>query len=255
MVQKVKDSGANVVLCQWGFDDEANHLLMHNKLPAVRWVGGVEIELLAIATGARIIPRFEEVSAEKLGKAGLIKEIMFGVGSSNEKVIVIQECENSKAVTVLIRGGSRTICDEAKRCLFDAICVVRNMIKNNNVVGGGGATELACAIEVAKEADKIEGIEQYAVRAFADALEEIPMTLAENSGFNAIDYVAKIKKMQIEEQNPFIGVDAMSVGTYNMYEQGIFESVMSKKQQLQLATQVVKMILKIDDVIAPQEYE
>lgn len=118
----------------------------------------------------------------------------------------------------MIRGGSRTICDEAKRCLFDAICVVRNMIKNNSIVGGGGATELACAIEVAKEADKIEGIEQYAVRAFADALEEIPMTLAENSGFNAIEYVSNIKKMQIEESNPFIGVDAMSLGTYNMYE-------------------------------------
>ena len=230
MVQKVKDSGATVVICQWGFDDEANHLLMHHKLPAVRWVGGVEIELLAIATGARIIPRFEEITPEKLGKAGVIKEFQFG--TSNDKVMLIQDCVHSKAVTVLIRGGSRTICDEAKRCLFDAICVVRNMIKNNYVVGGGGATELACAIEVAKEADKIEGIEQYAVRAFADALEEIPMTLAENSGFNPIEYVQKIKKMQIEEQNPFIGVDAMSLGTNNMYEQGIFESVMSKKQQL-----------------------
>lgn len=169
MVQKVKDSGANIVLCQWGFDDEANHLLMHNDLPAVRWVGGVEIELLAIATGARIVPRFEEITPEKLGTAGTIKEYSFG--SSNDKVLLIQDCAHSKAVTVLIRGGSRTICDEAKRCLFDAICVVRNMIKDNHVVGGGGATELACAIEVAAEADKIPGIEQYAVRAFADALE------------------------------------------------------------------------------------
>lgn len=253
MVKKVKDSGANVVLCQWGFDDEANHLLMHNKLPAVRWVGGVEIELLAIATGARIVPRFEEITPEKLGQAGLIKEETFG--TSSEKVLLIQDCPKSKAVTVLIRGGSRTICDEAKRCLFDAICVVRNMIKNNNVVGGGGATELACSIEVAKEADKIEGIEQYAVRAFADALEEIPMTLAENSGFKPIEYVSNIKAMQVKESNPFIGVDCMSTGTNNMYEQGIFESVMSKKQQFELATQVVKMILKIDDVIAPQEYE
>jgi T-complex protein 1 subunit epsilon len=229
MVKKVKDSGANIVLCQWGFDDEANHLLLHNNLPAVRWVGGVEIELLAIATGARIIPRFEEITPDKLGKAGVIKEMNFG--TSMDKVLLIQECEHSKAVTVLIRGGSRTICDEAKRCLFDAICVVRNMVKNNMVVGGGGATELACAIEVAKEADKIDGVEQYAVRAFADALEEIPMTLAENSGFNPISYVAELKKRQIQDQNPFIGVDAMSKGTQNMYEQGIFESVMSKKQQ------------------------
>ena len=192
MVQKVKDSGANVVLCQWGFDDEANHLLMHNGIPAVRWVGGVEIELLAIATGARIVPRFEEITPDKLGKAGLIKEMNFG--TSREKVLLIQECEHSKAVTVLIRGGSRTICDEAKRCLFDAICVVRNMIKNNQIVGGGGATELACSIEVAKKADQIQGVEQYAVRAFADALEEIPMTLAENSGFNPITYVSDLKK-------------------------------------------------------------
>lgn len=166
---------------------------MHNDLPAVRWVGGVEIELLAIATGARIIPRFEEITPEKLGKAGVIKEMNFG--TSNDKCLLVQDCEHSKAVTVLIRGGSRTICDEAKRCLFDAICVVRNMIKNNKIVGGGGATELACSIAVAEAADKIEGIEQYAVRAYGDALEQIPMTLAENSGLNPIEYVQKIKKM------------------------------------------------------------
>ena len=253
MVKRVKDSGANVVICQWGFDDEANHLLMQNNLPAIRWVGGVEIELLAIATGARIVPRFEEITPDKLGKVGKIKEMSFG--TSNDKVILIQECENSKAVTVLIRGGSKTICDEAKRCLHDAICVVRNMIKNNNIVGGGGATELACSLAVAREADKIKGVEQYAVRAFADALEEIPLTLAENSGYDPITYVSDIKKEQVTEDNPFIGVDANHKGTTNMYEQKIFESVLSKKQQLELATQVVKMILKIDDVIAPQEYE
>jgi len=147
MVAKVKDSGANLVLCQWGFDDEANHLLMANDLPSIRWVGGVEIELLAIATGARIIPRFEEITPEKLGTAGIVKEMSFG--TSSDKVTLVQECLHSKAVTVLIRGGSKTICDEAKRCLHDAICVVRNMIKNNNVVGGGGSAELACSIAVA----------------------------------------------------------------------------------------------------------
>ena len=183
----------------------------------------------------------------------MIKEYQFG--TSSDKVLLIQECPNSKAVTVLIRGGSKTICDEAKRCLFDAICVVRNMIRSNLVVPGGGAIELAMSIEVAKEADKIEGIEQYAVRAYADALEEIPMTLADNSGFNSIDYIQKMKQKQIQEDNPWIGVDAMSLGEDNMHANKIFESFASKKQQLQLATQVVKMILKIDDVIAPQEYE
>jgi len=253
MVQRVKDSGANVVLCQWGFDDEANHLLMHHKLPAVRWVGGLEIELIAIATGGRIIPRFEEITPEKLGNAGCVREMTFG--TSNDKVILIEDCHNSKAVTILIRGGSKTICDEAKRCIHDAICVVRNMIKNNNVVGGGGATELACAIEVAKQADLIKGVEQYAVRAFADALEDIPLALAENSGYNPIEYVSKLKEEQINERNDYVGVDALFRGTTNMMEQGIFESAQSKKNQLELATQVIKMILKIDDVIAPDEYE
>lgn len=145
-----------------------------------------------MATGARIVPRFEEIAPEKLGKAGKIKEISWG--TSNDKVILIEECANSKAVTILIRGGSMTICDEAKRCLHDAICVVRNMIKNSNVVGGGGATELACSIAVQKEADKIEGVEQYAVRAFADALEEIPLALSENSGYAPIEYVSKVKQ-------------------------------------------------------------
>lgn len=226
---------------------------MQNNLPAVRWVGGVEIELLAIATGARIVPRFEEITSAKLGKAGLIKEMSFG--TSNDRVILIQECEQSKAITVLIRGGSRVICDEARRCLHDAICVVRNMVRNNMVVAGGGATELACSIAVAAAADKIKGVEQYAVRAFADALEEIPLTLAENSGYSPIEYVSQVREQQISEGNAFIGVDANHNGTCNMFEQGIFESAASKKHQLELATQVVKMILKIDDVIAPQEYE
>lgn len=187
-IAKLQEVGATVVLCQWGFDDEANHLLYQNKLPAVRWVGGVDIEHLAIATGARIVPRFEELTAEKLGKCGIIKEMTFG--TTNDKVILVQEPANSKAVTILVRGGSKTICDEANRCLHDALCVVRNMIKNNNIVPGGGASEMAAAISVYDEADKIRGVEQYAVRAFADALEEIPMTLAENSGFEPISYIA-----------------------------------------------------------------
>lgn len=119
MVTSVKDSGANVVLCQWGFDDEANHLLMHHKLPAVRWVGGVEIELIAIATGGRIVPRFQEITADKLGHAGIVKEV--GFGTTNERMIVIQECANAKAVTILVRGGNKMIVAEAQRCVHDAL--------------------------------------------------------------------------------------------------------------------------------------
>jgi T-complex protein 1 subunit epsilon len=113
MTQKVKDSGANLVICQWGFDDEANHLLMSNALPAVRWVGGTEIELIALATGARIIPRFSEIKEEKLGRARVVKEISFG--TQNDKMIVIEDCQVNKAVTILVRGSSTMIVDEAKR--------------------------------------------------------------------------------------------------------------------------------------------
>jgi len=112
MVKKVKDSGANVVLCQWGFDDEANHLLLQNNLPAVRWVGGTDIELIALTTGGRIIPRFSEITPEKLGKAQSVEEISFG--TNNERMILIKKGEKSKSVTILVRGGNTMIVDEAK---------------------------------------------------------------------------------------------------------------------------------------------
>jgi T-complex protein 1 subunit epsilon len=129
------------------------------------------------------------------------------------------------------------------------------MIKNHKIVPGGGATELACAIYVDQEADKIEGVEQYSIKGFAEALEEIPLALATNSGYNSIQYVSDLKEQQVKSNSPYFGVDAMNTGNNNMIEEAVFESVMSKKQQLQLATQVVKMILKIDDVIAPSQYE
>ena len=252
MITHVQRGGANVVLCQWGFDDEANHLLMHHKLPAVRWVGGVEIELIAIATGGRIIPRFEEIQPEKLGKAGRVREIAFG--TTEDRMIVIEDCSNSKAVTILVRGGSIMIVDEAHRAIHDALCVVRNMVKDSHIVGGGGATELSCSLAVHREADKIAGIEQYAIRGFADALEEIPVALADNSGYNPIEYMSLLKDEHVNKGNPYAGVDCLRTGEIDMLKQGVFESLNSKKQQLQLATQVVKMILKIDDVIVPGEF-
>ena len=252
MVKKVKESGANVVLCQWGFDDEANHLLMQNKLPAVRWVGGTEIELLAIATGARIVPRFCEITPEKLGSAKVVKEISFG--TTNDKMMVIEGGKESKAVTILVRGGNKTVVDEAKRSIHDALCVIRNMIVNSHIVPGGGAVELSCAQAILKEADKITTAEQYAVRSFAEALEVIPLALAENSGYSPIDYVGTLKQKQVKEGNSALGVDCLRKGNNDMLEQGVYESMKGKMQQLQLASQVVKMILKIDDVIATVEY-
>ncbi|KAG8493083.1 hypothetical protein CXB51_010414 [Gossypium anomalum] len=284
MVQKCKDVGATLVICQWGFDDEANHLLMHQNLPAVRWVGGVELELIAIATGGRIVPRFQELTPEKLGRAGLVREKSFG--TTKDKMLYIEHCANSRAVTIFIRGecnvemlgrlfpvqcridwafilfsfvfddalGNKMMIEETKRSIHDALCVARNLIRNNFIVYGGGAAEISCSIAVEAVADKYPGVEQYAIRAFADALDAVPMALAENSGLQPIETLSAVKSQQLEENNPHFGIDCNDVGTNDMFEQNVFETLIGKQQQILLATQVVKMILKIDDVISPSDY-
>ncbi|KAL1424516.1 hypothetical protein MTO96_020068 [Rhipicephalus appendiculatus] len=223
MVDQVKAAGANLVICQWGFDDEANHLLLQKQLPAVRWVGGPEIELIAIATGGRIVPRFCELTADKLGSAGV---------SSYE-------------------GGNKMIVEEAKRSLHDALCVIRNLVKDNRIVYGGGAAEISCSLAVGAQADKISTLEQYPFRAFADALESVPLALAENSGLPPIETLTEVKARQAQENNPCLGIDCLGKGTNDMKEQHVIETLTSKKQQISLATQLVKMILKIDDIRTP----
>lgn len=211
MVKLVKEAGANLVVCQWGFDDEANHLLLQRELPAIRWVGGAEIELVAIATGGRIVPRFEELTPEKLGKAGVVRELSFG--TTRDRMLVIEECPNTRAVTIFIRGGNKMIVEEAKRSLHDALCVVRNLVRDNRVVYGGGASEISCSLAVAEQANKVPTIEQYALRAFAGALDSIPMALAENSGFPGIDVVTGLKARQKAENSPWLGIDCLNKGT------------------------------------------
>ncbi|KAL5998298.1 T-complex protein 1 subunit epsilon [Asimina triloba] len=166
--------------------------------------------------------------------------------------------------------------EETKRSLHDAICVARNLIRNNSIVYGGGAAEIACSIAVEAAADRYPGVEQYAIRGFADALDSIPMALAENSGLQPIDTLTVVKSQQIKippchrsyqedvsvtghsqmvpENNPHFGIDCNDVGTNDMREQNVFETLIGKQQQVLLATQVVKMILKIDDVISPSDY-
>merc|ERR1711902_360142 len=249
MVDDVKSAGANLAICQWGFDDEANHLLLQRDLPAVRWVGGPEIELIAIATGGGIVPRFQELSSDKLGTAGKVREMSFG--TTKDRMLVIEECANSKAVTIFLRGGTKMIIEEAKRSMHDALCVVRNLVRDNRVVYGGGAAEISCALAVSKEADNIKTIEQYAFRAFADALEQIPLALAENCGLAPIQTLSEIKARPAAENNSALGVNCMENGAGDMKELSVIETLHSKKSQIQLATQLVKMILKIDDIRTP----
>lgn len=249
MIKQVKDSGATLAICQWGFDDEANHLLLQNDLPAVRWVGGPEIELIAIATGGRIVPRFSELAPEKLGNAGTVREVSFG--TTSDRMLVIEDCSNTKAVSIFIRGSSTMVVGEAERSLHDALCVIRNLVRDNRVTYGGGASEIACSLAVSEVADKTKGLEQYAMRAFSAALETVPMALAENSGMSPVETVADLRSQQKKQNNPYLGVDCLQKGDNDMRKQQVIETLIGKKQQIQLATQLVRMILKIDDVRSP----
>lgn len=251
MVKQVKDAGATLAICQWGFDDEANHLLLQHNLPAVRWVGGPEIELIAIATGGRIVPRFEELSSDKLGFAGVIRELSFG--TTKDKMLVIEKCNNSKAVTILIRGGNQMLLGEAKRSIHDALCVVRSIVQDSRIVYGGGAAEISCALAVAKQADLLSTLEQYAFRSFSVALESVPLALAENSGLHSIETLSELKSRHSNEKSSSLGVDCMLTGDADMKSHHVVEALHSKKQQIVLATQLVKMILKIDDIRSPSD--
>lgn len=247
MIASVKDAGADVAICQWGFDDEANHLLLQNGLPAVRWVGGQELELIAIATKGRIVPRFQDLTPEKLGTCGAIHEVEFG--TTKDRMLVIEECSNSKTVTCFIRGSNKMIVDEAKRALHDSLCVVRNLVRDSRVVYGGGAAEVTMSLAVSEEADKQHGIDQYAFRAFSQALDTIPMLLAENSGLDPIETLSLLKSTQIKTKTSTIGVDCLANNSNNMKELFVVDPLIGKKQQILLATQLCRMILKIDNVI------
>ena len=256
MIDSIKKSGANLVICQWGFDDEANSLLLANNLPAVRWVGGSDIESIAIATKGSIVSRFEDLSSEKLGHADKVYEVEFG--TTRDKMIVVENEKSSTAaigktqvntVTDLIRGSNKMIVDESIRSLHDSLCVVRNLIKNNKIVYGGGAVETSCSLKIMEEADKQKGIDQYAFRAFSQALDVIPMSLAENSGYNPIEELTKLKAAQVSNNSPHLGIDCLGSNNNDMKEMFVIETFIGKKQQLLLATQLTRMILKINNVI------
>ncbi len=167
-------------------------------------------------------------------------------------VLVLRVC---RAVTVFVRGGNKMIVDEAKRALHDAMCVTRNLIRDNRVVYGGGSAEISCSLKIEAESSKESGVEQYAMRAFGEALEAVPIALAENSGFSPIESLSEVKAAQIKTGIHTLGIDCLQRGTMDMKQQKVFETLIGKQQQLLLATQLVKMILKIDDVIEPSAYD
>ncbi|CAD25459.1 T COMPLEX PROTEIN 1 EPSILON SUBUNIT [Encephalitozoon cuniculi GB-M1] len=247
MIESIKRSGSNIVMCQWGFDDEANSLLMENGLPAVRWVGGHELELLAVHTGGSIVARFEDLEESDLGKARVREE---SLGTENDKIIVVENEGCSKAVTILVRGANDLVIEEAKRSIRDALCAVRNILTNSRIVYGGGSSEMSCSLALERIATGYSGEEREAILGFGRALEEIPLCLARNSGHDPIGYSSDLRKLQMESKNFHLGVDCLGDGEQDMKKLGVFDALSSKIRQFQMATQLVTMVLKIDNVVS-----
>ena len=245
MVDKITATGANVLICQKGIDDVAQHYLAKAGVLAVRRVKQSDMEKIAKATGARIVNNIDDLTSDDLGYAEVVEERKI----EDDKFVFIEGCKNPRAVTILVRGGSERVVDEAERSLVDALNVVKDVILRPEIVAGGGATEAELSKEVRDWAAKLHGREQLAAEAFADALEVIPLTLAENSGLDTIDIEVKLKSAH-KRGKTWYGVDVHTGKVADMMEKEVIEPALVKEQMIKAATEVASMILRIDDVIA-----
>jgi len=245
MVDKVTSIGATVVICQKGIDDIAQHYLAKANVLAVRRAKESDMTKLAKATGARVVNNFEDLSEKDLGYAATVEERKV----EEDKWVFVEGAKNPKAVTLLIRGGTQRIVDEAERSLHDAIMVTKDVIEKPAVVAGGGAAEAEAAYQVQKWAEKLSGREQLAAQKFAEALETIPVALAENAGMDPIDAQVEFRAKHAEGGKWF-GIDAHEGKIKDMYLKQVFEPLAVNEQIIRSASEVASMILRIDDVIA-----
>jgi len=245
MVEKLVAVGANVVLCQKGIDDMAQHFLARNGILAVRRIKKSDMEKLAKATGGKMITNIDDMSPADLGYASLVEERKIG----DDKMTFIEGCKHPRAVTILIRGGTERIVDEAERSLHDALCVAKNVVEEPKIVAGGGAPELEVSKALKKHAETLPGREQLAVKSFAEALEAVPVTLTENAGLDPIDVLSELR-VRHEKGEVWTGIEVLSGKVQDMAVAGVFEPLAVKKQIIKSATEAASMILKIDDVIA-----
>ena len=245
MVGRVKESGANVLFCQKGIDDIAQHLLAREGILAAKQVKESDMEKLAKATEGRMATRIDELTGEDLGDAGFVEERKIG----DEKMIFVEGCKNPKAVAILVRGGTERIVDEAERSIHDALSVVRDVVQEPKIVAGGGAPEIEIARAVREAAIGRPGREQLAMEKFADAFEVIPSVLAENAGLDPIDILSEMKARH-ERGELWAGVNVVEGGVEDMRKLEVYEPLVVKKQITKSTTEAAAMILKIDDVIA-----
>ena len=251
MVERIKKVGANVLICQKGIDDMAQHFLAKEGILAVRRAKESDMEKLSRATGGRIVTNIEDLKSEDLGFAELVEERKIG----DDKMVFIEGCKDPKSVSVLIRAGLERMVDEAERAMHDALSVVADVFEKNKIVVGGGAVEAEVAKELRKYAVQVGGREQLAIEAFAEAVETIPKTLAENAGLEQIDIMVELRSAHEKADGHLMGVDVFEGKVANLWEKGVIEPLSVKEQAMKSAAEAAAMILRIDDVIAASKPE
>ncbi len=245
MVEKVEQSGANVLVCQKGIDDIAQHYLSRRGILAVRRVKESDITKLAKATGGRVVTNLDDLTSKDIGYSKLVEERKL----EDDKWVFVEGCKNPKAVTILVRGGSQRVVDEAERALHDALMVTKDVVEKPQIVAGGGAPEAEVGFKVREWAQKLSGREQLAALKFADAIESIALILAENAGMDPIDTQVELRARH-GKGDKWFGVDAASGKVSDMWAKSVIEPLAVKIQILKAATEAASMILRIDDVIA-----
>jgi len=245
MVDKIISSGANVAICQKGIDDVAQHYLAKSNVLAVRRVKESDMTKLSRATGARMVNNLEDLGSKDLGMADLVEERKV----ETDKWVFIEGCKHPKAVTILIRGGSQRVVDEAERSVHDALSVTKDVMEKPLIVAGGGSPESYVAGKLRDWSSTLSGREQLAADKFAESLEVIPLALAENAGMDPIDTLTELRSKQAKGSK-WSGIDARGGKIVDMSKLDIVEPLSVKEQIIKSATEVASMILRIDDVIA-----
>jgi len=245
MVRKIKISGANVIFTQKGIDDTVQYYLAKEGIYACRRVAKSDMESLAFATGGKIVSNLNELGEEELGIALVVEEIRHG----EEAMTYVKGCENPKAITILIHGGSEHVMDEIERAFKDGLGDVSVVMKDKKIVAGAGAIEIELSRKIKEFANTLSGREQLAVIEFANALEFIPSTLAENGGLDPIDVLTELKSKH-DKGEKYAGINIFNNKVENVLEKGIIEPVRIKTQAISSATEVATMILRIDDVLS-----
>ncbi|KYK28229.1 MAG: thermosome subunit [Theionarchaea archaeon DG-70-1] len=249
LADKIAASGATVLFCQKGIDDLAQHYLAKHGILTARRVKKSDMEKLTKATGGKIVTNISELSESDLGKAGIVEERKI----AKDELIFVEKCDNPKAITILLRGGTKHVVEDLERSMHDAISVVAAVVKDPRVMAGGGAGEMGIAKRLAEYADSVGGREQLAIKAFAEAMEIIPRSLAENAGLDPVDIIVKLRTAHGKKGGETYGLDVFSGDVIDMYKNGVLEPRKVKEQAIKSASEAAVMILRIDDIIAASE--